>query len=319
TFRPDFSPPWTGRSHLTQVTLPRLPQRQAAEMTARVAHGKVLPPEMVEQVVAKTDGVPLFVEELTKMVLESGLLQEREECYELSGPLPPLAIPLTLHDSLMARLDRLAAVKGLAQLGATLGREFPYAGLQAVSPWDEETLQRGLQQLVEAELLYQRGLPPQATYRFKHALIQDAAYQSLLRSTRQLYHQRIAQVLEARFPEIVETQPELVAQHYTEASLGAQAIPYWQRAGERARDRSAPLEAISHCTPGIALLQPLPETPARPQHAVTLHLALGAALQMAKGLAAPEVEQAYTQAYAWCQQVGETPALVPVLLGLWRF
>ena len=201
TFRPDFSPPWTGRSHLTQVTLPRLPRQQATEMTDRVAHGKALPAEVVEQVVAKTDGVPLFVEELTKMVLESGLLQEREDRYELTGPLPPLAIPTTLHDSLMARLDRLATVKSLAQLGATLGREFSYALLQAVSPWDEETLQRGLHQLVEAELLYQRGLPPQATYLFKHALIQDAAYQSLLRSTRQQYHQRIAQVLEARFPE----------------------------------------------------------------------------------------------------------------------
>ena len=180
------------------MTLNRLPRRQAAEMTGRVAHGKALPAEVVEQVVAKTDGVPLFVEELTKMVLESGLLQEREERYELTGPLPPLAIPATLHDSLMARLDRLAAVKGLAQLGATLGREFSYELLQAVSPWDEGTLQRGLQQLVAAEFLYQQGLPPQATYRFKHALIQDAAYQSLLRSTRQQHHQRIAQVLEAQ-------------------------------------------------------------------------------------------------------------------------
>src|SRR5207244_227452 len=223
TFRPDFSPPWTGRSHVTQVMLPRLPRRQAVEMTSHVAHRKALPAEVVEQVVAKTDGVPLFVEELTKMVLESGLLQEREERYELTGPLLPLAIPATLHDSLMARLDRLATVKGLAQLGATLGREFAYALLQAVSPWDEETLQRGLQQLVEAEFLYQRGLPPQATYLFKHALIQDTAYQSLLRSTRQQYHQRIAQVLAEQFPETAETQPELLAYHYTEAGLSAQA------------------------------------------------------------------------------------------------
>jgi predicted ATPase len=184
TCRPDFSPPWTGRAHLTQVTLNRLPRRQAAEMISRVAHRKALPAEVVEQVVAKTDGVPLFVEELTKMVLESGLLQEREERYELTGSLPPLAIPATLHDSLMARLDRLAAVKGLAQLGATLGREFSYEVLQAVSLWDEDILQRGLHQLVAAEFLYQQGLPPQATYRFKHALIQEAAYQSLLRSTR---------------------------------------------------------------------------------------------------------------------------------------
>jgi class 3 adenylate cyclase len=159
TFRPDFSPPWTGRSHLTQVTLPRLPRRQAAEMAGRVAHGKTLPAEVMEQVVTRTDGVPLFVEELTKMVLESGLLEEREERYALTGPLPPLAIPTTLHDSLMARLDRLTTVKSLAQLAATLGREFSYALLHAVAPWDEATLQRGLHQLVEAEFLYQRGVP----------------------------------------------------------------------------------------------------------------------------------------------------------------
>ena len=152
------------------------------------------------------------------MVLESGLLQEWDNRYELTGPLPSLAIPATLHDSLMARLDRLATVKSLAQLGATLGREFSYALLHTVSPWDEGTVQRGLHQLVEAEFLYQRGLPPQATYLFKHALIQDAAYQSLLKSTRQQYHQRIAQVLEARFAELCETQPELLAHHYTEAS-----------------------------------------------------------------------------------------------------
>jgi predicted ATPase len=199
----------------------RLPRRQAVEVSHHVAHGKVLPSEVVEQIVAKTDGVPLFVEELTKMLLESGLLQEQQERYTLTGPLPPLAIPTTLHDSLMARLDRLAAVKGLAQLAATLGREFSYALLHAVSPWDEGTVQRGLHQLVEAEFLYQRGLLPQATYLFKHALIQDTAYQSLLRSTRQQYHQRIAQVLAAQFPETAETQPELLAYHYTEAGRPA--------------------------------------------------------------------------------------------------
>jgi predicted ATPase/class 3 adenylate cyclase len=319
TFRPDFRPPWTGRAHLTQVTLPRLPHRQAAEMTGRVAHGKALPAEVVAQVVAKTDGVPLFVEELTKMVLESGLLQEREEGYALTGPLPPLAIPTTLHDSLMARLDRLAAVKALAQLGATLGREFSYELLQAVAPWDEETLHRGLQQLVAAEFLYQRGLPPQATYLFKHALIQETAYQSLLRSTRQQYHHRIAQVLEARFPKSGETQPELLAHHYTEAGLAEQAIPYWQRAGQHASERSAHVEAISHFTTGIELLTTLPETPERTQQALTLYIALGAALQITKGNAAPEVEHAYTQARALCPQVGETPQLAPVLFGLWRY
>jgi predicted ATPase len=319
TFRPDFSPPWTGGSHLTQVTLPRLPRREAAEMTGRVAQGKALPPEVVEQVVAKTDGVPLFVEELTKMVLESGLLQEREERYELTGPLPPLAIPATLHDSLMARLDRLAAVKGMAQLGATLGREFSYGLLQAVSPWDEGTLQRGLQQLVAAEFLYQRGLPPQATYRFKHALIQEAAYQSLLRSTRQQHHQRIAQVLEARFPDLCATQPELLAHHYTEAGLSAQAIPYWQRAGERAVERSAQAEAISHLTKGLELVRTLPDTPERIQHELPLQITLGASLMATKGYAALEVERAYTRARELCQQMGETPQLFSVLRGLWAY
>jgi class 3 adenylate cyclase/predicted ATPase len=319
TCRPDFSPPWTGRAHLTQMTLNRLPRRQAAELSGRVAHGKALPPEVVEQIVAKTDGVPLFVEELTKMLLESGLLQEREERYELTRPLPPLAIPTTLHDSLMARLDRLAAVKGLAQLGATLGREFSYDLLQAVSPWDEGTLQRGLQQLVAAEFLYQQGLPPQATYRFKHTLIQDVAYQSLLKSTRQQYHQRIAQVVEARFPAVCDTQAELVAQHYTAAGCTEQAVRYWHRAGEHASDRSAHLEAVSHVTTGIELLKTLPETPEHTQQALTLHIALGAALQVTKGAAAPEVEHAYSQARALCQQVGEPPELIPVLFGLWRF
>lgn len=319
TFRPDFSPPWTGRAHLTQLTVNRLPRRQAVEVIRQVAHGKALPPEVVEQIVAKTDGVPLFVEELTKMVLESGLLQERDERYALTGPLPPLAIPATLHDALMARLDRLAAVKALAQLGATLGREFSYALLRAVAPWDEGFLHQGLHQLVAAEFLYQRGVPPQATYTFKHALIQDVAYQSLLRSTRQQYHQRIAQALEAQFPETVETQPELVAQHYTTAGCHEQAVVYWQRAGQQASDRSANVEAISHFTTGIELLKALPETPDRIQQTLALHIALGAALQMAKGIAAPEVEQAFTQARALCQQVGETPQLVPVLFGLWRF
>jgi predicted ATPase len=317
TFRPDFSAPWTGRSHLTQVTLPRLPRRQATAMMDRVAHGKALPPEVVTQVVAKTDGVPLFVEELTKMVLESGLLQEQEDRYILTGPLPPLAIPSTLHDSLMARLDRLATVKSLAQLGATLGREFPYALLHAVSPWDEATLRCGLHQLVEAEFLYQQGLPPQATYLFKHALIQEAAYQSLLRSTRQQYHQHVAQVLEAQFPDTAETQPELLAQHYAEAGLLAQALPYWQQAGQRALQRSAHLEAIAHLRKGLEILTTLPDTPERAWHELELQIALGPALMAVKGWGDPDVAQAYSRARELCRQVGATPQLFPVLWGLW--
>src|SRR5262249_33807724 len=258
TCRPEFVPPWPRRTHLTPLHLDRLPQAQTAELVERVAGGKPLPLEVRQQIVTKTDGVPLFVEELTKTVLESDLLQEETGYYALRGPLPPLAIPATLHDSLMARLDRLSAVKAVAQLGATLGRDFTYDLLQAVAPWDAATMQHGLQQLVAAELLYQRGGPPQATYTFKHALIQDAAYQSLLRSTRQQYHQRIAQVLEERFPTIVATQPELVAQHYTAAGLPALALVYWHRAGQRAHERSAYMEAIQYLRTGLELITALP-------------------------------------------------------------
>jgi class 3 adenylate cyclase/predicted ATPase len=316
TFRPEFTSPWGNRSHLSQLPLSRLGRRQVEAMVEGMTGGKALPPEVVQQIVAKTDGVPLFVEELTKTVVESGLLTAVDDHYEVSGPLPPLAIPSTLHASLLARLDRLATVREIAQLGATLGREFSYELLQAVSPLDEGTLQHGLQQLVEAELVYQRGLVPQARYLFKHALIQDTAYQSLLKSTRQQYHRQIAQVLEERFPETVETQPELVAQHYTEAGLIEQALPYWRRAGERASQRSAHAEAISHLTKGIELLKALPDTPERTQQELVLQLTLGTALIAIKGYGASEVEQTYLRARALCQQRGETPQLFLIVGGL---
>jgi predicted ATPase len=273
----------------------------------------------MQQVVATTDGVPLFVEELTKMVLELGLVKEREGRYELTGPLPALAIPATLHDSLMARLDRLGPAKQIAQLGAVVGREFAYEVLHAVSPMEEAVLQQGLARLVGAELLYQRGLPPLARYMFKHALIQEAAYQSLLRSTQRQYHKQIAQVLEERFPESLALHPELVAYHYTEAGCGAQAIPYWQWAGRQARQRSANLEAVRHLTMALTLLATLPETSARLQQELDLQIALGPAFMAAKGLAAPEVEQTYARARALCAQVGETPQLLSTLWGLCRF
>jgi class 3 adenylate cyclase/predicted ATPase len=323
TCRPEFQLPWSSRSYLTQMTLNRLPRTQVAQMVEllvdRVTGGKPFPTELMQHLVEKTDGIPLFVEEMTKTVLESDIITADKREYIRAGSVPAVAIPATLQDSLMARLDRLVTAKGLVQLGATLGRHFSYALLQAVAQLDEETLQRELQRLVTAELLYQRGVPPQATYFFKHALIQDVAYQSLLKSTRQHYHQRIAQVLETHFPEAVATQPELLAHHYTAASCTEQAVIYWQRAGVQASEHSANLEAISHFTTGIELLKTLPETPVRTQQALTLYIALGAALQMTKGLAAPEVEHVYIQAHTLCQQVGETPQLVPVLLGLWRF
>lgn len=322
TARPEFSPPWSSRTHLTPLNLSRLPRTQAGEMIERVTGGKSLPSEIQQQIVSKTDGVPLFVEELTKMVLESGLLREEGERYvgaHGGAPMPPLAIPTTLHDSLMARLDRLATVKEVAQLGATLGREFSYGLLQAISPLDEGILQQALAKLVEAEVLYQRGLPPQARYIFKHALIQDAAYQSLLKSRRQQYHQQIAQVLEERSPELVETQPELVAHHYTEAGLIEQAIPYWQAAGQAAARRSANGEAISHITTGLRLLKTLPESPERQQQELLLRITLGAPLIATKGYAAPEVGEVYARARTLSQQIGETPQLFLVLFGLWGF
>src|SRR5919201_5446152 len=193
------------------------------------------------------------------MLLASALLREEADQYVHTGPLHTVAIPDTLQDALMARLDQLKRAKEVAQLGAVLGREFPYDLLQAIAPQDEDTLQAGLAQLVGAELLYQRGRPPRARYLFKHALIQDAAYASLLKSPRQHVHHQVAQVIETRFPALVETQPELVAQHYTAAGCTEQAVVYWQRAGHPASDRSAHLEAVSHVTTGIELLKSLPE------------------------------------------------------------
>ena len=318
TCRPEFRSPWGVRAHVTPIVLNRLSRHQVADMIGRMIGGKPLPSEVVQQLLAKTDGVPLFVEELTKMVLESGLLKESLGRYELTGPLPALAIPTTLHDSLMARVDRLGTARGLVQLGAVLGRRFAFELLQAVSRLEEEIVQRELSKAVEAELLYQQGLPPRATYIFKHDLIRETAYQALLKRTRQQYHQRTAQVLAERFPEMAATQPELVAHHYTEAGLAAPAVEYWQRAGQRASERSANPEAVEHLTKGLGLLTTLPETPARAQQELDLQLTLGLALSATRGFAAPEVEQTYTRARALCAQVGETPQLFTTLWCLCR-
>jgi TOMM system kinase/cyclase fusion protein len=319
TYRHEFQPPWVPRSYVTPLTLSRLSRSEVERLSVAVAGDKALPAEVIQQVVRKTDGVPLFVEELTKMVLETNLLCEREDHYELTSPLPPLAIPTTLQDSLMARLDRLAPIKVVALLGATIGRQFSYELFRAVSPLDEPILQQGLCQLVEAELLYQQGSLSQATYTFKHALTQDAAYQSLLRSTRQQYHQRIAQVLVEQFPETAETQPELLAHHYTAAGLREHALGYWQRAGRKAYERSAHVEAISHLTQGLELLKMLPTMPERSQQELTLHITLGASLIATKGYGAPEVGQTYTRARQLCQHLEDPYQLFPVLRGLWNY
>jgi class 3 adenylate cyclase/predicted ATPase len=319
TFRPEFEPPWGIRAHLTQITLSRLGRQYVSPMVVHLAQGKALPAEVLEQVLDKTDGVPLFVEELVKMVLESGLVREEADCYVLTGPLPPLAIPATLQDSLMARLDRLGSAREVAQLGAMLGREFDYELIEAVSLMEQPTLQHELAQLVAAELVYQRGLPPRAHYSFKHTLIQETAYQSLLKSTRQHYHQRIALALAARFPETVETQPELLAHHYTEAGLATEAISYWLRAGQRAVERSANVEAIRHLTKGLEVLTGLSDTPERVQHELALHLALGPPLFMIKGQESLEVAEVYNRAHALCQQLGDSRQSFSVLMGLCTF
>jgi predicted ATPase len=316
TARPDFQVPWSARAYLTQLTLGRFARPQVRRMVEAITGGKRLPAEVVQQIVAKADGVPLFAEELTKTVLEAGGLQEQEDHYALTEPLPPLAIPATLQGALMARLDRLGEGKAVAQLGAVLGRTFPYELLRAVAPLDELAVWRGLGQLVKAEVLYQQGVLPQATYMFKHALLQDMAYQSVLRSTRQQYHQRIAQMLEARFPETMETQPELLAQHYTAAGLSEQAMGYWQQAGQRAYHHSAYVEAISHFTQGLEVLKTIPETVERRQQELAVQTTLGQALAAVQGLAAPEVEAVYQRARVLCQQVGETTELLGVLYRL---
>jgi class 3 adenylate cyclase len=263
TCRPHFQPAWHHRSYITEMTLNHLSHAQVEQIVTGITNGKTFPQEVLQQIITRTDGVPLFVEEITKSLLESGQLAAVDGHYELTGSLSTFAIPSTLQDSLMARLDRLMTGKVIAQLGATIGRQFSYALLQAVAQLNDRTLHEELHRLVEAELLYQRGVPPHATYVFKHALIRDAAYESLLKSTRQQYHQRIAQVLEAQFPETAEAQPELLAHHYTEAGLTGQAVAYWYKAGQRAIERSAHVEAITHLRQGLALLQTLPETPQR--------------------------------------------------------
>jgi predicted ATPase len=316
TFRPEFTPLWKLRSHVTQLMLNRLGKTQVEAMIEKVVEGRSLSAEVVEQIRAKTDGVPLFVEELTKSVVETIREQVTGDRGQNGKTVGALGIPATLQDALMARLDRLSTARQIAQLGATLGRDFSYELLHAVAPIGEADLQTSLKKLVEAEILYQRGVGEQARYFFKHALIQDTAYQSLLKSTRQAYHQQIAQVLEKRFPEAKETQPELLARHYTEAGLITQAIPYWQQAGQRAIERLANIEAISHLTKGLEGLQTLPDTPERIQHELLLLIALGIPLQATKGIGALEVETTYTRALDLCRRIGETPLYFSVMVGL---
>ncbi|HZV06605.1 MAG TPA: adenylate/guanylate cyclase domain-containing protein [Gemmataceae bacterium] len=319
TYRPEFVPPWLGRGHVHSLALSRFGRRHALAMIDRVAGGKALPAEVLEEIVAKTDGVPLFVEELTKTVLESGLLREQNGSYVLASALTPLAIPSTLQDSLMARLDRLAPIKEIAQIGATIGREFPYNLLEAVSPTQGVALQDALAQLVTAGLIFSHGTPPEASYTFKHALVQDTAYATLLKSRRQQLHERIAESLRDRFPERAEREPGIVAHHFTQAGLPKTAIEWWGRAGDRAMRRFANHEAALSYANGLSLMADLPAGEERDRQELVFRLALGPALLAARGYASEEVERNYQEASRLAEALSDREAIFTSARGQWHY
>jgi class 3 adenylate cyclase/predicted ATPase len=305
TFRPEFQPPWTGQPQVTMLTLNRLDRRDRSALVAQIAEGKALPDEVVDQIVDRTDGVPLFIEELTKSVLESGV--------------PLVGIPTTLHDSLMARLDRLASVRLVAQIGAAIGRQFPYVLLRAVSDLPEDELRAALARLVASELVSQRGTPPDAIYSFKHALVQDAAHSSLLRNSRQQFHAQIAEALETHFPEMTDSQPELFARHFAEAGLIEKSVTYWGKAGHRSAARSAMAEAAAQFQRGIDQLALLPDTLERRRRELEFWSALAAVLNAVKGFAAPETGHAYDRAVGLWEQLGSPSAFLQISYGQARY
>ena len=322
SFRPEFKPPWPEGPGLERLNLNRLDREASARIVTEIA-GMPAPAELLDQLVEKADGVPLYLEELTKLVSEQGLIHHGNGRLDPARPRPALAIPATLADSLTARLDRLTDAKGVAQLGAAIGRQFSYELLAAVSKTtasvDTRALRRHLARLVDAGLLFVEHDARGETYTFKHALIQDAAYGSLLRTTRLQYHRHIAQALTEHFPATVETAPELLAHHYTQASMMAEAVPCWLDAGQRALRASANPEAIAHLTTGLDLLADLPAGPERAGVELEFRLALGSAYMAIRGYAAPEVEACYQRALELCRELGDTPPpqLVRALHGLW--
>jgi DNA-binding winged helix-turn-helix (wHTH) protein/predicted ATPase len=304
TFRPEFQPPWAGQPQVSMLALNRLDRRDRTALIAQIAGSKTLPEAVVAQITDRTDGVPLFIEEFTKSVLESGLLHGENDRYVLDRGLQPFAIPATLHASLLARLDRLASVRPVAQVGAAIGRQFPYALLHAVCRLPEDELQTALGRLVASELVFQRGTPPDSFYSFKHALVQDAAHDSLLRNARQQLHARIAEALETDSPEITESQPELLAQHYAEAGLIEKSVTHWGKAGRRSAAHSAMAEAAVQLRRGLDQLALLPDTPERQRQELEFLSALGAVLTAAQGHGAPAAGQAYARARELWEQLG---------------
>ena len=317
TFRPEFQPPWSGRAHVTGLALNRLGERDGEALVQTLAGNAALTADIVAEIVERTDGVPLFVEELTKAVLESAAQGDRVAAVLGTASPAALSVPATLHASLMARLDRLGpAPKEIAQIGAVLGREFAYELIEPVAQRPEKELQAALDQLGDAGLLFCRGTAPHATYLFKHALVQDAAYSTLLRGRRQELHARVAATLEAHFADLVEHQPELLAHHLTSAGNTERAVEQWLKAGRHAAARLAYLEAIGHFERGLGLLHSLPESPVRDGSEIKLQLALGLCLFTAKGAVA--AMPAYTRAHELAESSGETQQRFEALYGVWQ-
>jgi len=316
TVRPDFTVPWRSRSHVSHLTLSRLSDEDVRALITQIAGDQKLPTALIAQVVQKTDGIPVFVEELTRMMLELGVV-------EGGGMVDPatlihlMEVPETLQDSLLARLDRLGDAKDIAQVGAVLGRTFGYDLVLAVSQYDETTLRQQLTRLVDAELLYQRGAAPNATYTFKHALIQEAAYALLLRSTRRVLHDRVATVIETQFASLAEQQPELVAHHLAEAGRTNDAVQAWTRAGLRAMQRSALLEAMTQLKRALALIESMPPGATRDPLELRTLTTLATAYSSTRGYAAPETVAAYARANEICERMGDAKELFWVIVGLW--
>jgi class 3 adenylate cyclase/tetratricopeptide (TPR) repeat protein len=316
THRPEFQSRWSAQGHVGALNLSKLTRTQSAAMVSALAGGKPLPAGLLEQILTRTDGVPLFVEELTKSILESGELQEAGDHYEYAGSARAVTIPATLRDSLMARLDRFMPVKEIAQIGAAIGREFSYELIVAVSPMPQAQVEDSLARLSESGLAFRRGAPPDAIYTFKHALVQDAAYDSLLKSRRQELHGKIARVIEARFPHIKTTEPEVLAHHLTEAGLTEAAIPLWQAAGELASKRMALAEAIAHLNRGLGLVSAFPRSSERDSSELGLRIRLGPAWMALKGWASPEIWTSLHPALALAKSLKRYDALLPIFWGL---
>jgi predicted ATPase len=324
TFRPEFDPPWIGRPYVTALTINRLAEREVNAMIDRLVGNKLIPANIRQDIIERTDGIPLFIEEMTKAVLEADS-QRAAERTVAAAPSPALAVPASLHASLMARLDRLGPAKEVAQIGATIGREFSHALLAAVVRKPETELASALDRLIAAGLLFRQGVPPYATYLLKHALVQDAAYGTLLRERRRALHARIAETLEGQFAEIAESQPELLARHCTEAGLIEKAAGLWGKAGQRSLERSAYVEAVEQLTRALAQIATLPATRALRREEIKLQVALINALFQVKGYAAPETKAAVERARLLIEQAeapGEPPEdpllLFSVLFGFWH-